>query len=286
MLPYYNDVDATRLTEEIERMEKEKISGEIKEPQREDFVFELRDGSKYAGLVCAASGITQSGQIKTGKSRVGCILEAAAIHPKGHYYDHRDMPPLAVCHFEYGMNVLKLDSELSPFEFGQMVQGVCRAGGFESVPEHYHAMSVKSITDKALRTAILRNTIKKYAESRRGLGLLVIDVGSDFVDDINDRVQSLAFWDMVGSMMTKYKFCLNHIMHQNKNDKRAAGEFGHYAGKKCSFIASVERNTMNDDQIFYTTEDRRTSEKFDKKTFVFSKTHGLPVEVFKQNSFF
>ena len=73
------------------------------------------------------------------------------------------------------------------------------------------------------------------------IGILIIDVVTDLIDDINDTVQTKKAVDRLQKIAKENNILLICTIHENKSDKNATGHFGGSLQKKSEAVISLEK---------------------------------------------
>jgi hypothetical protein len=73
-------------------------------------------------------------------------------------------------------------------------------------------------------------------------GIIILDVATDFVNDINDIAETKKAIDRILKLASKYDKLIICTIHENKNDKNATGHFGGSLQKKSEAVISLTKD--------------------------------------------
>lgn len=218
-----------------------------KKHQRPNYAFEidsnfirnvLDERFKYRGICQPGSLVLIDGKPKSRKSTLAAMLVAAHLHPTREYQNIK-------CNLNIYKHVYWFDTEMLKTEFEERFSNLLRWAGLDYCPERFHALNCASMgNNPELKIMFIINTIRNHREhyaNRYGvidekddIGMIVIDVFSDLVNDVNKKEESM---DLLGFMIAtaiETGAVIVLIMHQNKRDDSANGILGNDAAKKVS----------------------------------------------------
>lgn len=93
------------------------------------------------------------------------------------------------------------------------------------------------------------DTIEEYVRYNNFVGVIVIDVVSDIVEDFNNSSDTQNFFDKANQLISDLDISFLFIIHENPNvhDKKARGHLGTESRNKASVTISI--SSMKDDKI-------------------------------------
>jgi len=198
----------------------------------------LDERYKYRGVCQPGSLVLIDGKPKSRKSTLAAMLVAAHLHPTRHYENIK-------CNINKYKHVYWFDTEMLKTEFEERFSNVLRWANYDVCPQRFHALNCAAMgNNPELKITFIINTIREHMtyyadkygiiEEEDNIGMIVIDVFSDLVNDVNKKEESM---DLLGYMIAvaiETGAVIVLIMHQNKRDDSANGILGNDAAKKVS----------------------------------------------------
>lgn len=224
-----------------------KFSGSGKKYERPVYAFEvdsnhvrnvLDERIKYRGLSKPGSLVLIDGKPKSRKSTLAAMLVAAHLHPTRCYENIK-------CNINPHKHVYWFDTEMLHSEFEERFSNVLRWSYQDNCPNRFHAINCAALgNNPEYKINHIINTIRdhmdtysdKYGiiEEEDNIGIIVIDVLSDLVNDVNKKEESMDLLGYLIAVAIETGAVIVVVMHQNKRDESANGILGNDAAKKVS----------------------------------------------------
>lgn len=196
------------------------------------------DRFRYKGLCAPGTLVLIDGKPKSRKSTLAAMMVAAHIHPTGHYENIR-------CNILPNKHVYWFDTEMPKNEFGERFSNILRWADQEKCPLRLHAYNLAGMgNNPELKTSFIVSTIEGHQNMYKNkynivaeedsIGMIVVDVFSDLVNDVNKKEESMDILGFMISVAMTTGAVVVLIMHQNKRDDFVNGILGNDAAKKVS----------------------------------------------------
>ena len=191
---------------------------------------------KINGEIISTEGniTTISGASKSGKSAFSSVLIAGAIAKKG--YD--GFPDVEVS-LNDGKAVLHFDTEQARHKHQKNLKTILKRVDVENCPENLLSYNIREEDldkYKHITQELTEAAFKKF----KGIHLIVIDGGADYIKDVNEPRQSNELVKFFEELAIKFSTAVIIIVHVNPNSDKERGHFGSQLQRKSESVLSVK----------------------------------------------
>lgn len=179
---------------------------------------------------------TISGASKSGKSAFSGILIAGAISDNGVV---NGLEGVLVEPNLHKRAVLHFDTEQSKYKHQINLLAVLRRSGIETCPEYYQSYNIRELDLKQYQ----ETTSKICAAANKqfkGIHLILIDGGADFISDVNDPTQSNALVKYFEDLAIKYSTPIIVVVHTNPGSDKERGHLGSQFQRKSESVLMIK----------------------------------------------
>lgn len=220
------------LTPSLDQYEALRITAEKDIPQPEPTIT-------ISGAAIASPGnITGiGGPSKAGKTAVSGVMIAGAISTTG---DIDGWPEFEVVPNENEYAVIELDTEQSAADQQHNVRSRIKRAGFDTTPDYYLSYNIRQVKFDEYQK--YTSDICDLAEKKfKGIHLLLIDGGADFIASANDDVKSKEIVQFFTHLAIKHNCPVIIIVHQNPGSDKERGHFGSEIQRKCYGLLTLTK---------------------------------------------
>ena len=230
--------------------------------EREEFVFEINvnhfrnvvpHDERWRGFAPPGTMVLIDGKPKSRKSTLAAMMIAAHLSKKGKYENIR-------CNLNPMKHILYFDTESLKKEFENRFSAVLRWAGLTKKPDNLHVYNCAGMgNDPELKISLILQEIEAFNRMNANkygviadddkIGLIVVDVYSDLVNDVNKKVESMDILGLFISIAMTTDAVIILIMHQNKSNNQTNGILGGDSAKKVSaHIKTSKKGSYGDDK--------------------------------------
>jgi hypothetical protein len=137
--------------------------------------------------------------------------------------------------------VLLYDTEQSEVQLYKNISGILRRGQNKTMPTHFKAYCLTSMSRKERMQAIIQSMDKFYYQFG-GIQIVVIDGIADLVRCANDETESVGVIDELYRLAGIYKTCIVCVLHFIPNGLKLRGHLGSELQRKAAAILSIEKD--------------------------------------------
>jgi len=137
--------------------------------------------------------------------------------------------------------VLLYDTEQSEVQLYKNISGMLKRGKLSSMPYHFKAYSLTSMSRRERMQAIVQSMDKFYYQFG-GIQMAVIDGIADLVKCANDEAESTGIIDELYRLAGIYNTCIVCVLHFVPNGLKLRGHLGSELQRKAAAILSIERD--------------------------------------------
>jgi hypothetical protein len=177
---------------------------------------------------------TISGASKSGKSAFTSILIAGAM-ANGSYdgLDGLDIAPAR------GGAVIQVDTEQALHKHKTNLISILRRAGLAGCPENFFSYNFRDLGIDQYRDTLER--ICSAANSKFGrIHMVVLDGGADFIQDVNDIVQSNELVRWFEHLAIQFTTTVILVVHTNPNGDKERGHIGSQLQRKSESILTIK----------------------------------------------
>ena len=182
---------------------------------------------------------TISGASKSGKSAFTAWILAGAISPDGKLSD-----PLEGLNVEpnpRGKAVIHFDTEQARHKQQRNIKTILYRADLEKNPKYFLSYNIRQLetAEYTKKTAAICEAAYK---AFKGIHLIVVDGGADYIFDVNDQEQSNAIIKFFEDLAIKYKTSVIIIIHTNPGSDKERGALGSQCQRKSESVLIVKQN--------------------------------------------
>ena len=137
--------------------------------------------------------------------------------------------------------VLLYDTEQSEAQLYKNISSILKRGKIKSMPEHFKAYCLTSMSRKERMQAIVQS-MDKYYYQFNGIRMVVIDGIADLVRCANDEAESISIIEELYRLAGIYKTCIVCVLHFVPNGLKLRGHLGSELQRKAAAVLSIERD--------------------------------------------
>lgn len=140
-----------------------------------------------------------------------------------------------------GKMVLHIDSEQTLYNQQRFVRSAVKRANIDTEPDFFYSYNLRSLSVRE-KLETLKAILKVYSELHGGVYLILIDGIADFVNSVNDEVESNAIIHEFELLAIKYDCPVLTVLHYNPgSDNKGRGHIGSQIERKCESFLSVSR---------------------------------------------
>lgn len=177
---------------------------------------------------------TISGASKSGKSAFTSIWIAGAI-ATGEY---DGLPDLEIMPAN-GKAVIHFDSEQTRHKHQRNLKSILKRAGLDTCPDNFLSYNIRE-EEIEKYCAIVSEIVVAAKEKLRGVHMVIIDGGADFIRDVNEPVQSNALVKFFDDLAIQNEAPVIVIVHVNPNSDKERGHFGSQLQRKSESILTIK----------------------------------------------
>lgn len=184
---------------------------------------------------CNITGI--SAAAKAGKTALTGAILAGAISKTGEVDAFDD---LKVIPNTEGRAVIHFDTEQSESDQQHHVNTILKRAGFDTTPDCFRSYNIRQLTLDNYQG--VTNTICELsAKEFKGVHLIVIDGGADYLASVNDEAQATQIVHYFTRLSIQYSCPVIIIIHLNPGSDKERGHFGSEVQRKCYGLLTITK---------------------------------------------
>jgi len=203
-------------------------------PEKPEILFRI--GDKVIGT--PGNLVVISGPAKVAKSAlISAMISTTIKHSPG---DKKMTFGIKAAN-EGGRSVIHFDTEQSRFDHFALVSLAAHRAGFQKTPELLRSYCVTDI-DTNSRREMLRLELERSAES--GVYAIFLDGVADFVNDVNDTLESMSFVQQLHSWAIRYSCVIVCVLHENpgSDSGKTRGHLGSQLERKAETNLRLQKD--------------------------------------------
>lgn len=191
-----------------------------------------------SAAIASPGNITAIGAAaKAGKTAVVGVLLAGAISKNGLIDGFSE---ISISPNPEGKAVISLDTEQSEADQQYNVRAVLKRAGISRTPTYFRAYNIRQLKTEEYQATT--NAICDLCRSAyKGIHLIVIDGGADFILSVNDESAASSIVQYFTHLAIKYQCAVIVIVHQNPGSEKERGHFGSEIQRKCYGLLTLTR---------------------------------------------
>ncbi|MCA2854703.1 MAG: AAA family ATPase [Chitinophagaceae bacterium] len=178
-----------------------------------------------------------SAAAKAGKTALTGAILAGAISKSG---DVDAFDDLQVLPNTEGKAVIHFDTEQSEADQQHHVNTILKRAGFENTPDCFRSYNIRPLTldnYQGVTNTICELSAKKF----KGVHLIVIDGGADYLASVNDEAQATQIVHYFTRLSIQYNCPVIIIIHLNPGSDKERGHFGSEVQRKCYGLLTITK---------------------------------------------
>ena len=188
--------------------------------------------------IASAANITGiSAAAKAGKTALTGAILAGAISKTGEIDAFDD---LSVLPNTESKAVIHFDTEQSEADQQHHVNTILKRAGFENTPDCFRSYNIRQLTLENYQP--ITNTLCELsAKEFKGVHLIVIDGGADYLASVNDEAQATQIVHYFTRLSIQYNCPVIIIIHLNPGSDKERGHFGSEVQRKCYGLLTITK---------------------------------------------
>lgn len=179
-----------------------------------------------------------SAMAKAGKTAFTGVLLAGAISDTGEIDGFPDV------YVEPNLTkkaVIQFDTEQSEADHQYNVNTILKRAGLEETPSNFLAYNIRQLSISEYKK-VTENICKVADELFKGVHLIVIDGGGDYIESVNDESSANLIIQFFTHLSIKHNCPVIIIVHQNPGSEKERGHFGSELQRKCFGLVGITRD--------------------------------------------
>lgn len=192
-----------------------------------------------SGAIASPGNITiLSAQAKAGKTALSGVFMAGAISKDGNIDGFSE---IKVQPNPEGKAVIHMDTEQAEDDQQDFLKTILRRANITSTPDYFRSYNIRQLTLENYR-ATTDSICELCNQQYKGIHLIVIDGGADYIASVNDEIQANAIVQYFIHLSIKYACPVLVNVHLNPGSEKERGHFGSSAIRKCYGLITIEKD--------------------------------------------